>query len=981
MVAFCLLATTAWSQSRTITGTVTSDDEKESLPGVNILEKGTSNGTVTDASGNFSIQVRDGATLVFSFVGYASQEIEVSGQTTISVALGSDISTLSEVVVIGYGTVKKSDATGSLAVVNSENFNKGAVNSMQELISGRTAGVSITSNSGAPGVTSTIRIRGGASLTASNDPLIVIDGVPMSNINLGGTPNILSTINPADIESFTVLKDASATAIFGLRASNGVIMITTKRGGKKFKLNYNTTATFYTIPKKVKVYSGNEFRELISEQYAGEQAVIGLLGDSNTDWQNEIYSNAFGMDHNLTFSGTAGKWLPYRVSIGHNDTDGILNTYNFKRTTVSVGLDPTFFNDALKISINVKGMYNDNNFSDQGAIGDAIAYDPTKPVFNNNTRWRGYTSWTKGPGGVDGDAIPLAPANPVARIDLTDNTSVVKRSIGNIKFDYALPFAKGLNATLNLGYDLTETIGHNDLRDSVQWITIPTVAGGIRNPYQSSIRNSVLDFYLNYSKELNSIQSKIEVMGGYSWAYFYNEGGDSVMNYAAEATTRRNNYKSDHQLLSFFGRLNYILKDKYLFTATLRADATSRFSDALGNRWGMFPAVALAWKISEEDFLQSVRSLSELKLRVGYGETGQQDIVGNDYPYIPTYTRSDNASRYQFGNTFYNTLRPDGYDANIRWETTSTLNAGLDFGFIDNKITGSLDFYTRESTDLIAFVPIPVGTNFVPRLTTNIGSIKNSGVELNLNTKLLSMGDLRWDLGFNVTYNKNEITKLNLSGDPKFVLERGNIGGTTSGSIQADKVGYPTRSFYVYQQIYDSEGLPIEDAYVDRNGDGVINTDDLYIYKKADPTWLLGINSRINYKRWDMSFSGRANFGNYAYNNVASNSNYGALYNSMEFLRNVSTLADKTQFNTGANTRFSDFYMENAAFFRLDFVNVGHTFKSLYKDRVNIRVGAGVQNVFVITNYTGLDPEISGGLDNNFFPRTRSFLLTLNCEF
>ena len=978
IVALCFLASEAWSQSRTISGIVTSSDETSPIPGVNILEKGTSNGTVTDADGKYSIQVHEGVTLVFSFVGYAPQEIVVGNQTALDIVLAPDVSTLNEVVVIGYGTVKKSDATGSLAVLSSDNFNKGAVNSPQELIAGKTAGVVITSNSGAPGNTSTIRIRGGASLNASNDPLIVIDGVPMSNINLGGSPNVLSMINPNDIETFTVLKDASATAIYGLRASNGVIIITTKRGGKEFKINYNVTGTMYTIPKKVDVYSGDEFRELIQERYSGSPSVLALLSDSNTDWQNEIYQNAFGQDHNLNFSGTAGK-LPYRVSIGHNDTDGILKTYNFRRTTASIALDPSFFHDALKVSINVKGLVNNNNFADQGAIGDAIAYDPTKSVFNGNTNWRGYTTWTLG--GNDGIAINLAPANPVARLDLTDNTSVVKRSIGNIKFDYAIPFIKGLEATLNMGYDVTETEGHNNVKDKTQWIYIPTVAGGRLNPYEANSRNTLLDFYVRYAKDLKSIESKFDIMGGYSWAYFYSAGGDSTMNAIGEAATRANVFETDYQLLSFFGRANYSLKDKYLLTATLRADATSRFPLANGNRWGLFPAFAFAWKISEENFLKASKTFSDLKLRIGYGVTGQQDIYGNDYPYIPTYTRSDAAARYQFGDTFYNTLRPDGYDANIRWETTATTNAGLDFGFSDNRITGSLDFYDRKSTDLIAFVPIPVGTNFVSSLTTNVGSITNKGVEFNISAKIISKSNFSWQFGYNISYNRNEITQLNLSGDPNYMVPVGGIGGTTSGTIQVQKIGYPRSSFYVYQQIYDDNGNPIEDAYVDRNNDGVINTSDLYVYKKPDASIMMGINSRANYKNWDLSFSGRVSLDNYVYNNVASGATYRNLYNSMEYLSNMSTQADKAGFGNALNTRFSDFYMENASFFRMDFINLGYTFKNLYQDKFDVRIGAGVQNAFVITKYSGLDPEISGGLDNNFFPRTRSFLFSLNCEF
>lgn len=977
LILLCFAASQALAQNRTITGRITSSDDGSPLPGANILEKGTSNGTVCDGMGNFSLSVHENAVLVFSFIGYKAQEIPVSNQTVINVSLGPDVATLNEIVVVGYGTVKKSDATGAVALIDSKAFNKGVVTSPQELLLGKIAGVNITTNSGAPGNASTIRIRGGSSLSASNDPLIVIDGVPISNTSLGGSPNILSTINPNDIETFTVLKDASATAIYGLRASNGVIIITTKRGGKDFKVTYNATATIATAPRKVDVFSGDEFRALLNEQFPGNSAVLSLLGTANTDWQKEIYKKAaFGQDHNLSVSGTAMN-TPYRVSLGYNNTDGILNTYNFERTTLALSVDPQLPVENLKVSINVKGLYNNNNFADQSAIGDAIAYDPTRPVFNGNTRWRGYTTWTTG--GINGNSINLAPGNPVARLDLTDNTSVVKRSVGNIKFDYELPFVNGLRATLNLGYDYSQTRGHNNARDSTQWVYLPTVAGGRINPYEATAKNQLLDFYVNYTKELPALKSKLEVMGGYSWAHFYSSGSDSTMNQQSEGTTRVNIYQTENFLVSFFGRLNYTWKDKYLLTATLRDDATSRFSP--DKRWGLFPSVALGWKINQESFLKDNTTISDLKLRVGYGVTGQQDIYGNDYPYIPTYTRSDNAARYPFGDTFYNTLRPDGYDANIRWETTTTINAGLDFGFLQNRITGTLDVYHKKSDDLIAYIPVPVGTNFTSSLTTNVGTMTNKGVELGISAEIISNPEVQWVVGYNITYNKNEITKLDLSGDPNFYLPLGGVGGTTSGTIQAHKVGYQRSAFYVYQQIYDSQGKPVEDAYVDRNNDGNINTSDLYIYKKPDPTVFMGINSRLNYKQWDFAFTGRANFGNYVYNNVAANSTYRTLYNSMEYLSNVSTLANDTKFTTALNTRFSDYYIENASFFRMDNINLGYSFKNVYKEKLNIRVGAGVQNVFVITKYKGIDPEISGGLDNNFFPRTRSYFLTVNCQF
>ncbi|HTJ47896.1 MAG TPA: TonB-dependent receptor [Cyclobacteriaceae bacterium] len=972
MILLCFLAGQAWAQSRTVTGKVTGADDGTVLPGVNVLEKGTVNGTATDAEGNFSIQVKENAVLVISFVGYAPQEITVGNQSSIAVALLPDIATLNEVVVIGYGSVKKTDATGALAVIDSKVFNKGVVGSPQELLMGKAAGVNITTNGGAPGNASTIRIRGGSSLSASNDPLIVIDGVPISNNNLGGSPNILATINPNDIETFTVLKDASATAIYGLRASNGVIIITTKRGGKGFKINYSATATGYTAPRKVDVYSGNEFRALVNQQYANNPNALALLGNANTDWQKEIYHKvAVGQDHNLSVTGTALK-TPYRVSVGYNNTDGILKTYNFQRTTASIGLDPSLFHDKLKVSINVKGLYNHNNFADQSAIGDAIRFDPTKPVRDGNTAFRGYYSWVDG----NGNANALAPANPVAKLNLTDNTSIVQRSIGNIKLDYALPLVKQLKATLNLGYDYTDTKGHNNVPDGTQWTT--TSGGGRFNPYSSKAKNQLLDFYLTYNKEI-SASSKLEVVGGYSWSHFYKEGGDSTMNAKGEGKASLVNvYKSEYYLVSLFGRLNYSFKDKYLLTATVRDDATSRFSS--NNRFGIFPAVGLGWKIKQEEFLKNVNFISDLKLRASYGVTGQQDITDNDYPYIATYTISDPQAQYMFGNKYYPTLRPDAYNEKIKWETTKTYNIGLDFGFMQNKITASLDVYDRKSYDLISYVPPAAVSNFGSSVISNIGNITNRGIELNISTDIISTDNMQWTVGYNVTYNRNEVKKLTLNNDPKFYLPLGNVGNTTAGTIQAQKVGYPRSSFYAYQQVYSADGKPVEDVYVDRNNDGVVNVSDLYIYKKPDPTVYMGINSRLTYKSFDFAFSGRASFGNYVYNNVAASSTYSSIYN-VGILSNMSKLADKTKFTTASNTRFSDYYIENAAFFRMDNINMGYTFKNVYADRLNIRIGAGVQNAFVITKYSGIDPEISNGIDNNFFPRTRSFFLNVNCQF
>ncbi|WP_421871692.1 SusC/RagA family TonB-linked outer membrane protein [Marinoscillum sp.] len=985
LLPMLLFMCSMWSfaQDRTLSGKVTDGDTGEGLPGATILVKGTDNGTITDINGNYSITIpswQGDAVITVSFVGFVTQEIQLNGQTQLDVTMSTDIAALEEVVVVGYGSVKKSDATGSVAVVTSKDFNKGAVNSPQELIQGKAAGVSITSNSGAPGNTSTIRIRGASSIYASNDPLIVVDGVPLNNKGIGGAPNVLSTINPNDIESFTVLKDASATAIYGSRAAGGVIIITTKRGAnQKLKVDYNFTGSLYTTPNKLNVYSGDEFRELITQQYAADHDARNYLGDANTDWQDAIYKDAFGQDHNVSLSGSVPN-LDYRASVGYNNTDGVLKTYNFERTTVAVGLDPTLLNDKLRMQLNVKGMINNNNFAEQGAIANAIAYNPTLPIYNGNTRYRGYTTLTDDPENVNGNPITLGTANPVAQLALTDNTSQVKRSIGNLKVNYEI--IDGLIATANVGYDYAFSEGHNNVADSTQWVYLPVPEGGRTTLYENERKNELLDFYVSYKRDAESINSRFDAMVGYSWAHFSSHDTDSTWNRDQTVFQRGNDFPSEYYLISFFGRLNYTLLDKYLLTLTLRNDQTSRFGP--DQRSGLFPSAAFAWNIHDEAFLKSSQLVSDLKLRLGYGVTGQQDVVNNDYPYIPTYTLSNSSARYQLGNTFYNTLRPDGYDAYLKWETTTTFNAGIDFGLFKNRLSGSLDVYQKETTDLLNQVDISPGTNFVATLITNVGDMVNRGVELNLNWIAIDQGDWRWKLNGNVFFNRNEVTKLNNSADEEYTVPEpsSSVGGTTDGTAQVYRVGYPIRSYYVYEQVYGPDGKMIPNAFVDRNKNGIIDNDDRYLLKNPNPDVIFGFNTWLSYKQFDLAINARANLNNYVYNNVAANSNYYNLYDGMGYLRNMSTQADLTQItDAGEFTRLSDYYVENGTFFRVDNVNLTYNLPDVFNEFADLSFTVGVQNALLITNYRGLDPEVSGGMDNNFYPRSRTFMLGIKASF
>ncbi len=977
-----------FGQERSITGTVSDASNNESLIGVTVKVDGTTNGAATDIDGNFTLKVTPGQKLIISFVGYVTQTVVIGQQTTFKIALVQQTQGLDEVVVIGYGTVKKNDATGAVSTVSSKDFIKGGITSPQDLIVGKSAGTVITSAGGAPGAGSTIRIRGGSSMSASNDPLIIIDGFPVSNSGISGLANPLSTINPNDIETFTVLKDASATAIYGSRASNGVILITTKKGkaGQAMKMEYNGSFSANTVPAYMDVFSGDEFRSmalgLASKNAVGlNMTSLGRLGNQNTNWQKEIYHTAMAQDHNFSMTGGV-KNMPYRASLGYTDQDGILKTTNMERSTIAVGLDPSFLDNHLKVNINLKGSYTRQNFGDQGAVGSAVFYDPTQPVYNSNSKFGSYYTWINlsdvlpdGSMDPNGSPNPIGVSNPLALLYQTNNQSDVYRSLGNVQLDYKFHFLPDLRANLNAGYDVFKTDGHNNASDQAAF----TYRNGIGrvSTYSQTGKTTLLDFYLNYTKEIKSIQSRIDATAGYSWQHFYKDGTSFSSNGdGTQISDNNTEFINENYLISFFGRLNYTLMDRYLLTVTIRDDGSSRFASA--NRWGLFPAAALAWKIKDESFLKNVNAVSDLKLRLGWGITGQQDI-GNDYPYLPVYRESTETAQYQFGNTMYKTLRPNPYDANIKWEQTTTYNVGLDFGFMKNRLNGSVDLYKRETKDLLNFIPIAAGSNFSNFLTTNVGNLENKGFELSLNGLIISKKDMTWNFGFNAAYNENTITKLTKTDDPNYTgVDVGLIGGGVGNFIQNQRVGYPSNSFYVFQQVYGSNGMPIEGLYVDRTGSGgTVTSNNLnkYHYEKPAPDWTLGVNSRFTYKQMDFSFSGRANIGNYVYNNVASGALYSTVYNQSGFYNNVPKQINDAMFT---NTQyFSDFYIENASFFKMDNMSVGYNFDQYIRARLSFTV----QNVFTITKYNGLDPEVNGGIDNNFYPRPRVFVLGVNLTF
>ncbi len=973
----CLIPLGVFAQEVTISGKVTDAGDGFALPGVTVVIQGTQTGTITTPDGDYNLRANVGDVLQYSFIGFNAEERVVqAGVTSINVAMTPSVFGMDEVIVIGYGTVRKADATGSVDVVSAKDFNRGAITSAQDLMVGKSAGVVITTAGGAPGGGSKIRIRGGSSLNASNDPLIIIDGVPLDNNTIAGSSNFLSFVNPNDIETFTVLKDASATAIYGSRASNGVILITTKKGreGMALRINYSANTSVSSAIRYTDVYSGDEMRQIAFDKRAiyGGATNLNKLGSANTNWQDEIFRTALTHDHNVSFTGAVST-LPYRLSVGYTNQEGILKNTDMERYTASISLDPKFLNDNLKVNINAKGMYSDHNYGDDGAIGSAINMDPTQPVMDGNAASAGYFQW--GNYGAN-----LGTPNPVEQLMEVDNRSNVKRMIANLQLDYTMPFLPELRANLNLATDYTESEGHNNRPiTSPSVLTSPT--HGRLSDYSGKNYNNLLDFYLNYAKDLKTIDSRLDVTTGYSWQHFEREGqtysrgivdAENPLN-----VTEDSKFITENYLVSFFGRMNYAFKDRYLMTLTTRYDGSSRFAE--GNRWGLFPSAALAWKINEESFLSNLHNLTELKMRLGWGITGQQDVTDNNYPYQALYRNSSIGSYYPIGGVFMPTLRPNAYDPDIKWEETETLNVGLDFGFYNNRVSGSVDVYQRTTEDLLNTVNIPTGSNFSNQLLTNVGSLENRGVEVALNLIPLSTKDMSLNLGFNFTYNENKITKLLMTDDPNYIGVL--YGDAFTGQNQVTRVGHPARSFFVNRQVYGANGRPIEGLYEDISGAGGTvsgDNEDKYIFKQPAPDFLLGFSMRFAYKNFDLSASSRASIGNYVYNAVAAGSSYDQMY-QIGYWKNFPRLLNDTHF---VKRQFSsDYFVENASFFKLDNLSVGYNVENI-TDKLSAYISLTAQNIWTITNYTGLDPEVEdNGIDNNFYPRPQVFMLGINLTF
>ncbi len=968
------------AQDKVVTGKVTDSKDGTPLIGVTVMIKGTTRGAQTAADGSFRLSVPANATtLVISSLGYTTQEVAI-GSGTVNVALVAGAgANLNEVVVIGYGTQRKKDLTSAVVSVSEKDFQQGVITSPEQLIAGKVAGVQISTNSGAPGEGSTIRIRGGASLNGSNNPLIVIDGVPVNQrLDIPGSSNPLNLINPDDIESITILKDASAAAIYGSRGSNGVIIITTKKGVRgKPRITFSTQLGVSYAPKKVDVLSPAEFRNLVNTY--GNATQKALMSFGNTDWQDEVYEDAVTTDNSLSISGSFKK-MPYRVAYGLTSQNGILKGDNFTRNSLSLNLSPRFFKDYLKVDISLKGASTTNRFADRGAVGNAVAFDPTQTVYSGKTRLGGYFEWLDP---ATGKPNTLSPRNPVALLNLRDDHSRVQRSIGNIQFDYKFHWLPDLRANLNLGYDIAEGTGSVYVPDSAASLY---PQGGLNNTYKRGEENKLLEFFLNYAKDIPSIKSRIDVTAGYGYQDFLTK----YYNYASYRANKTiipgsepvfETDRPQYTMISSYGRIIYTFMNRYTLNAIYRVDASSRVKKE--NRWGVFPAVSFSWRVKDENFLRNSNVVSDLKLRAGYGLTGQQE-VGGLYDFIPNYGLSTNTAQYQFGtgaNSYYYMYRPAGYDPDRKWESTATINVGLDFGFLKNRISGSFDYFFKKTKDLLAPVNLPAGTNFTNLITANVGNMETKGFEVTLNATPVKTKSWNWDVSANFSYSKPTITNLRKFADSSFIgFPTGGISGGTGTTIQIHSVGYSPGAYYVYQQVYDASGKPIEGAYVDQNNDGKINEQDLYRYKSPIPKYLVGFSTSVAYKKWSLSTTLRASIGNYLYNNYFSNRGVKReILNPANFLSNGSRNVLETNFY---NSQFySDYYVENASFLRMDNISLGYNAGKVLKGKANLRVSASIQNVFVITEYKGLDPEINGGIDNNIYPRPRTAALGINLDF
>nr|WP_313977233.1 TonB-dependent receptor [uncultured Prevotella sp.] len=1001
------LSVSAFAQS-TITGQV-KDATGEPVIGASVLINGTSNGTVTDLDGNFSISVQPGATLTISYIGFQKQQVAAANGMVITLQ-EDQAQQMNEVVVIGYGAVKKSDLTGSVTALKPDSKNKGLVVNAQDMLSGKVAGVSVTSDGGTPGGGANIRIRGGSSLNASNSPLIVIDGVAMDQTGIKGVSNPLALVNPQDIESFNVLKDASATAIYGSRGSNGVIIITTKKGRRGLQVSYNGSFTVSKNSKNLDVLSADEYRGLIANKFGtdlytldsnGNQVptAYSRLGKANTNWQNEIFRTALSHDHNVAVSGQVANWLPYRVSAGYTNQQGIIKTSNFERFTGALTLNPSFLNDHLKVTLNAKGMWTKNRYADGEAIKAARQFDPTQPVYASGyDNFGGYYQWLDDGTALNDSSWPktyysLATKNPVSILNLKNDRAISRDFLGSADVDYKVHGFEDLRFHITAGVDVAKGRQVTDVNPA----SPQAIYYGSYGWETQLKRNMQLSAYAQYYHDFNDkAKNHFDIMAGYEWAHFWHNTKNAYWSYypstngdATLAGKQRNYvpyyYATENYLVSFFGRANWSLMDgRYMVTATVRNDGSSRFKE----HWATFPSFAFAWRVNEENLFKQIDWLSDLKLRLSWGMTGQQEGIG-DYNYFAVYEmNTGNESYYPIAGDG-SLARPKAYDPNLKWETTTSYNVGLDWGVLKQRLTGSIDWYYRKTSDLLNSATVPAGSNFRNQVMSNIGSMYNMGVETSLHWLAVNAKDFNWTMDYNFTYNYNKITNLNGGSDPDYFVPTGGISAGTGGNIQAQHVGNAVNSFHVFQQAYDQNGKPLEGVVVDRNSDGKITDADKYYYKAPAAPVTMGFASRFEYRNWDLGFALRASLGNYVYNDAfasTSNMSNSEIYPKSKFLVNrpKDVVADNW-LSTETTSTQTDYWVQNASFLKMDNVTLGYSFANLLKqgswNGITGRIYGTVNNVFCLTKYKGLDPEVFNGIDNNLYPRPISFILGLNLNF
>ncbi len=1012
-----LLTVSSFAQTNAIKGHV-KDASGEPVMGATITVNGKAVG-ITDMDGNFSVDAAPGTNLTFTYLGMTPQTVKASKE--MSITLQDDSKSLNEVVVIGYGVAKKSDLTGSVTAIKPDSKNKGVVVNAQDMLTGKVAGVNITSNDGTPGGGAKIRVRGGSSLNASNDPLIVIDGLAMDNDGVKGLSNLLSVVNPQDIESFSVLKDASATAIYGSRGSNGVIIITTKKGrkGQKPTVSYSGSVTISEKKNTIDVLNADEFRATVEKLYGKDSEAYSALGTANTNWQDLIYRTAISHDHNITVSGAA-KSLPYRVSVGYTDQQGIVKTSDFKRATASLNLNPSFFKDHLTLNLNAKGMYARTLYTDGSVVSSAVRMDPTQDPYNFTSEYHknqlrdkdgnslldqtlknygGYFQWSKKAEYGDNtwpftfDSTTQMP-NPLSLLDQGSQIAHSRSFIGSADIDYKVHGFEDLRLHATLGADISKG------RQSQSFATSCTNAlyYGSYGGEEILKRNLSLSAYAQYYKDFNKIHH-FDIMAGYEWQHFWRSKNNDYVGYYPETNNDASlkgterphtpySEKSESYLVSFFGRANYTLLDRYFLTATVRDDGSSRFKE----HWAWFPSFAFAWKANEEAFLKNADWLSDLKLRLGYGKTGQQAGSIGDYEWIPSYAISTGTNGFYPVTGTGELYRPNNYRPDLKWETTTTYNVGLDWGIMDQRLSGSVDWYYRKTTDLLNYAPLPSMAGYKNQAWQNIGSLKNTGVEAAITWRAIQTKDWFWTMTYNFTYNKNEITDLNGVSENGAPVVNTNIkvGDGSGAYLQANQVGYAMNSYYVYQQVYDKNGKPIENCVVDRNGDGKINESDKYLYKSPAAPVTMGFSSRLEYKNWDFGFSLRASLGNYVYNNVEqgmSNMNTGEWFsNSLKYFSNrLKSTVERNWQTYEITSKLSDYYVKNASYLKCDNITLGYSFNNLFKSSgwhgLSGRAYATASNVFTITNYDGLDPEVGDGYDNNLYPRPFSVVVGLSLNF